>query len=224
MTKKAKKVLFFIVEGTTDMYSLKKILQKIFQNDEVFFQIVHGDITTRTDINKSNVKNFMSNFVKIELKKYGFNANDIIQYIHLTDTDGAFIPEDKIIKAADGKIDYEEDCIKTVNVNYIIKRNRQKKIVTNLLVDIDSVQYRPYHIYYLSRNLEHVLHNLQTNLSMYEKTQLAMDFANNTTPEDFLDLINAKHIAVEGNYLESWDYIETNTNSLKRKTNMHLIF
>lgn len=41
---------------------------------------------------------------------------------------------------------------------------------------------------------------------------------------EFIEFILSPNIAVQGTYQKTWDYIEKELNSLKRHTNMHLIF
>lgn len=43
--RRAKSVVLFIVEGTTEETALGGILAKLFQNDRVKLDVVHGDIT-----------------------------------------------------------------------------------------------------------------------------------------------------------------------------------
>lgn len=84
-----KKVMLFIVEGSTDETSLSTVLSRIFSSSTVKFQVVHGDVLTH-DFTSSNkivtavweqVKDFMGSVYK---------KSDICRIVHLTDTDGVF--------------------------------------------------------------------------------------------------------------------------------------
>ena len=41
----SKKVVLFIVEGPSDQSALSVILSKVFDQDEVYVYVVHGDVT-----------------------------------------------------------------------------------------------------------------------------------------------------------------------------------
>ena len=92
-----KKVILFIVEGPTDETSLSTVLNRIFSSSTVKFQVVHGDILTRDFTSTSKiitavwdlVKGFMGNI---------YHKNDICRIVHLTDTDGVFVPDKAIIE------------------------------------------------------------------------------------------------------------------------------
>lgn len=59
-----------------------------------------------------------------------------------------------------------------------------------------------------------------------EKQILSDDFADKYDGRinEFIEFISASDIAVSGTYQKTWDYIEKDKNSLKRHTNMHLMF
>ena len=124
------------------------------------------------------------------------------------------------------EIKYLEDKILTSDREAIIKRNEQKTRVVCRLIGAAKVGAFDYSIYYFSRNLEHVFHDISDDLTDDEKVEYADEVAEKygTSPEDFLDFIRADDIAVFGSYKETWDYIMQNTNSLKRNSNFHIIF
>lgn len=84
----------------------------------------------------------------------------------------------------------------------------------------------PYEIYYFSRNMEHVLHNIPTDLSDDEKEDLAWETANRykEQPEEFLQFLKEGEFFVPGNYEETWRSIFENSNSLKRYCNLSVFF
>ena len=43
-------------------------------------------------------------------------------------------------------------------------------------------------------------------------------------PQEFIDFICDKEFAVEGSYVETWNFIKQDTHSLKRYTNFQLFF
>ena len=83
-----------------------------------------------------------------------------------------------------------------------------------------------YEIYYFSRNLEHVLHNLSNNLSDKEKDDLAFKTAikYRDNPEEFLKFLHTEDICVSGTYQETWQFIMLGGNSLQRHCNLSVFF
>lgn len=53
---KMKKVVLFVVEGSTDETALQPILKKILQNDKVKFDVLHRDITSDIKCDTKNIK------------------------------------------------------------------------------------------------------------------------------------------------------------------------
>lgn len=66
MVKPTKKILFFIVEGSTDKTALEKIFKKIYRKKHVRFVFTNGDITSDDEITKDNVCDIL--YAKV--KKY----------------------------------------------------------------------------------------------------------------------------------------------------------
>ncbi|MDY4011171.1 MAG: hypothetical protein SOY60_05860 [Fusobacterium gastrosuis] len=72
---------------------------------------------------------------------------------------------------------------------------------------INSISYK---IYYMSCNLEHVLHNKLENLTDDEKKELANQFADKFYEKEyeFVKFINNSDFKVLGNYEDTWDFIK----------------
>ena len=51
-----KKVVLFVVEGSTDETALQPILKKLLQNDKVKFDVLHRDITSDIKCTTKNIK------------------------------------------------------------------------------------------------------------------------------------------------------------------------
>ena len=83
----------------------------------------------------------------------------------------------------------------------------------------------PYKVYYMSSNLEHVLHNV-LNASDDVKESLAHHFHKKyrNDLDGFIDYISNSSFSVKEEYITSWDFIKQNNNSLKRYTNINLCF
>ena len=92
-----KRVVFVIVEGPTDRDALEILFDRIFDRQEVIVHVQHGDITSDTTPNASNVIARVTQTVKNYAKNNSLKRTDFAEVIHITDTDGAFIPPDAVI-------------------------------------------------------------------------------------------------------------------------------
>ncbi len=224
---KTKKVIFVIVEGPTDEDALSSVLKQIFSTAEVHFHVIHGDITTEDGISASNAKSYVAKRIMSEMKKYAYKDGDILKIVHLIDTDGAFIPGNLIKPRNKKGIQYFEDHIETGEVTYIQRRNQKKSSVVASLCSTGKMKTKiPYSIYYFSRNMEHVLHNVAIELTSNQKVEMADAFADQyeKKPQDFITFIKSDEVAVEGNYTETWKFIREGTNSLNRHSNLRILF
>ena len=223
--RKTKKITLFIVEGITDEISLGLILSKIIEKDKlVRFKIINGDITAKGGITLSNIYVKITDYIKEFISRDIYKKSDILNVVHIVDTDGAFITDDLIIQKKIESIEYNTHCIYAKNVDYIKQRNKQKSQILNKLSGTDIVYTNlPYHVYFFSSNLEHVMHN-QQSVSPFQKRKYAEDFVDKfiTNPSTFIDFINDKEFALTGPYEDTWDFIKKDTNSLKRYTNFNL--
>lgn len=189
--------------------------------------MIHGDITTEESITAKNAKSYVANRISSEMKKYAYRNSDILQVVHLIDTDGAFICDDLIKAGREKEVKYFEDHIETGEVDYIKRRNLKKSGVVSSLCSTGKINARiPYSIYYFSRNMEHVLHNLATELTSNQKVELADCFAEQyaDNPNGFIEFIKSSEIAVEGSYSQTWTFIRSGINSLNRHCNLRILF
>lgn len=221
----SKKVILFIVEGPTDETSLSGILKKISKDKKVYFHLVNTDITSELTSNTTNIINKINDEIKKSISKKYFKKSDIIQIIHIVDLDGVYIESHNIEYHDNDKIEYCLECIKTKNVQGIIKRNNNKSEILNKLYLTKRINSIPYRIFFFSTNLEHVLHNVQ-NATREEKNILAQKFEDEfyDKPEAFIEFINNEEFAINKEYEETWKFIKHGTNSLKRYTNFNLYF
>lgn len=226
MALKTKKVILFIAEGPTDEETLSPILKKIFHNSEVRFHIVHGDMTSNWSVSPANAVKTVNQHIENERKLYGFNKKDVTKVIHLVDTDGVFIPSDQIIYGEKKEILYYDDRIETISPKKIMERNEHKSQILQRLYMTNRIGSIPYHIYYFSRNIEHVFHNANKNLTTEEKVNYADEFTDHykSRENEFVTFLATGEFAVPGNYLETWEYITKDENSLQRHSNFHLLF
>ena len=74
--------------------------------------------------------------------------------------------------------------------------------------------------------MEHVLHNVETELTDDQKVALADAFAERyeENPKDFVDFIESDEVAVAETYTQTWTFIREKTNSLNRHSNLRILF
>lgn len=214
-----------IVEGPSEEAALGTIFKEYFSVDEIQFIVVHGDITVDDYSSYDNIIIKINGLVDRIKRKYAYKTEDFLQIIHLTDTDGAFT-RGKVICADVENVQYYEDRIEAKNVSVIERRNEKKAEILFKLYSTGRINKIRYRIFFNSCNLEHVLYNELRDFSDEEKENMADDFAEKYEGkvEEFIKFISDNQLAVQGTYKQTWQFIEKNDNSLKRYSNMKLIF
>ena len=226
MNPAEKKVRLFLVEGTTDSTSLGLVLSRIVESEDVRFHVLGGDLCYRYRINRQNAARTIMRPVNSFLQRYRLRRKDILKIVHIIDTDGAFIPPTRVFHGGNEHAYYGSDKIVTLSDDSMRARNEHKTNAAMALSELDTVEQIPYALYYFSRNIEHVLHDRTDTLSSAEKRELSERFENEYAedPEAFVSFICSRAVAVRGSYEQTWDYIFRGTNSLKRGTNLGLLF
>lgn len=219
-----KKIVFVIVEGPSDDEALGVLLEKIFSNNQVFIHITHGDITSNADINSSKILAAVGNLVKKYAKSNHLTNTHFQEIIHIADTDGAYIQDENIVVNLNAvKSIYTLTEIQTANVTGIQHRNNIKSQCLNRLSSTQKIWQIPYRVYYMSCNLDHVLHN-KPNSSDDEKEKDAFSFAIKYRHDidGFIKYISESDFSVVTGYVESWNFIKQGLHSLERHTNLGL--
>lgn len=93
-----KKIVFVIVEGPSDQDALGVFLNDFFDKSKVFVHVMHGDITAQNGTIPSNILKRIVDEVKHYITNNSFKKTDIQQIIHIVDTDGAYISQEKVIE------------------------------------------------------------------------------------------------------------------------------
>lgn len=223
---KGKKIILFLMEGVSDCTSLE-FIDKLNKNEMVKFYPTRGDITTKKGINSQNCIKEVNEHLKMFLATNKFCKSDVIKIIHVLDTDGAYIPNEKIFEDENAvRFIYTTTGIIAPSKQAVTQRNENKKEVLEKLLSTPKINSIPYELYYMSCNLEHVLHNKLELLSDEEKKELANLFADSfyEREDEFLEFINSKSFKVEGNYKETWHFIKQDLNSVNRYSNLWLVF
>lgn len=220
-----KKIIFVIVEGPSDEQALGAILGCLYDKNTVHVQIMHYDITTQLNVNPGNIVSKVGNIVRDYAGRI-FKPNDFAKIIHITDMDGAFIPDSNVIEDMTSKKPlYLTTEIRTCNKAGIENRNQHKRENLNRLVSVSKVWDVPYQIYYMSCNLDHALYG-KLNTTNDEKDEDSLQFANEYKDDipAFLHFISASEFSVMCGYIKSWQYIKEGLHSLERHTNLGLCF
>ncbi len=218
-----KKIVFVIVEGLSDEDAIGALLTRIYNKNEVHVEVVHGDITTDYDVNPNNILAKVGKLVKNYAGKI-FKPKDFERIIHITDTDGVYIPDENIIEdAAMKKPFYTVTDIRTMDKEKIVKRNKRKRENLNRLSTTPEIWKVPYQIYYMSCNLDHVLYGKQ-NSSDEEKERDSLIFAKKYMDDipGFVKFIAESEFSVADGYPQSWQFIREELHSLERYTNFGL--
>ena len=221
-----KKIVFVIVEGPSDQMALELLLDKIFINEQVRVKVVHADITTEFLGRSENIVTKVNELVKGYRNANRLTPKDFKEIIHIVDTDGAFIPDSCVVEDATAEDPvYTPKEIRTKNKSGIEDRNQRKRNNLGKLVWTKSIGSIPYRIFYMSCNLDHVLHNKQMSTDKEKNddaTRFAQKYKDNLS--GFIDFISNSDFSVQKPYKESWEFIKEGTNSLNRYTNIALSF
>ena len=217
----SKKIVFVIVEGPSDDEALELFIQRIY-NNSAHVHIVYGDITTDRFTNPSNIVRRIHDMVGKYAKDSHLNLRTHFQQIvHILDMDGAYIPDNAIVyDASKQEAFYSTKCIRVANVQGIIERNKKKRACLDRLSITSSIGGIPYQAYYMSCNLDHVLHD-KLNSSDSEKERDSILFARQYKDNlsGFISFISDSSFSVCGEYIKSWNFIKQNLHSLGRHTN-----
>ena len=223
-----RKIVLVIVEGPSDADSLELYFSKFFDSNTIHMKIMYGDITSQKGINQSNIKARLCNEIKIYAENNHFKARDVQQIIHLVDMDGAFVNDSAIIEdTTKDKFIYTFENIIAPNRQESIERNERKRENLNALSSRTSVMWNniPYKIYYMSCNLDHVLHD-KPNATDEEKKANSLAFTKRYYDDinAFIKFISESTFSQCTDYKESWEYIKQDNHSLERNSNLGLCF
>ncbi len=223
----SRKVILVLVEGPTDRDALGLVFSRLAGENTVVFDVLHTDLTAKEELTAKYIEERIREEIGLYLERNPFiRRQDILKVVHLIDTDGAFVPADRIVRG-EGATSYTDTCIFAKDRDRMIRRNISKRaIVYRLCRRRRLAGGYAYEMYYFSRNLEHVLHGAQGGLTDREKEELAFRTAReySEAPEKFLELLEDEKVRVCGSYEETWNYIMEGGNSLLRGCNLILFF
>lgn len=234
-----RKVILFLVEGTSELTALVGPFSQYFTDrSRVEGASFYCDVTTVSSFPKNatfavkrDVRETIRQFVLDQIeRKRQYRWEDIDQFFHIVDLDGAFISPDKVIQNDSiDRVTYGPDSIECSNRDSIIERNNVKSTALVKLINTPFLTYKkrsvPYRVFFMSRNLEHALFGIERDLTDEEKERLSQAFALKCEQDASVlsSMLNSPLVRVEGDYVESWEYVQDKENSLKRGTNLGLL-
>lgn len=222
-----KKIVFIIVEGPSDDEALGVIFSRAFDKNMVYVEVMHGDITSVKGNHTGNIVGKVGDLLKQYAKSNHYSKSDFLEVIHIMDTDGAFISDENVVEDHSLRtLQYSLSEIRCKDAALIRSRNKQKSENMDKLSRQSQVwDSVPYQCYYMSSNLDHVLHNL-LNCSSEDKERNAFLFAKKykNALGEFLQFLCESDFSVNTSYRESWDFIEEGLHSLERHSNLGLCF
>lgn len=222
-----RKIIFIIVEGPSDDDALGVIFSRIYDKSTVHVEVVHGDISSERGNNTGNIVGKVGDLLKQYAKSNHYSKSDFLEVIHIMDTDGTFIPDEKVVEDSslrEPRYSLTEICCS--HPEQIQSRNKRKSENMDKLSKQNQIWVSiPYRCYYMSSNLDHVLHNL-LNCSAEEKEKNALHFVNKykSSLREFLQFLCESDFSVNTSYRESWDFIKEGLHSLERYSNLGLCF
>jgi len=231
MTASEKKVLFVLVEGISDMISLKYSFESAFPDKRVMVEAYKGDITTQRSVNASNIEERIYEEMWHRLRQTSLDFDDVCEIIHIIDTDAAYIEDKRVIQEESRQhpfYDSDKCVIRTRNKFGIEKRNEQKREVVDCLVECDDLFGIPYRVFYMSCNLDHVLHD-NPNTCQDMKTRKSKQFALRYKDDlaGFIRFMTESPFSDAGEYHKSWDRLrfdDAGKNSIRQATNLGIVF
>lgn len=223
------KILLFIVEGLSDKMSLAPAMEKIVSTSAVKFKVMNCDIVSDYGSNVKNIeRRIKDRAVKVFLQNNPqFNETDIFEIVHIVDLDGVFAPDSIVKSGAKSGVEYYDDKIICDDMSKYLRTRQNKKDNLIHLISLSKIKIPkgitvPYSVYYMSCNLDHVLHN-KRNSTAQEKRNDSIAFGDEyDDPIKFENFFNDLDIKVKGTYSSTWGYVQQNMNSLTRCSNFWL--
>lgn len=219
-----KKIVLLIVEGEADEAALAPLIKEIVRKEDILVKLCEGDLTSK--IYTSREQNVVSEIGRKVNEFITFNKikkADIVQVVHIIDTDGAYIKDECIFEANCSGFIYSEEGITAPSKESVIRRNLNKTRAMDNLVARNNIMDIPYRVFYMSCNLDHVLYN-ERNLEDKRKVDMADDFADQYLEDidGFVSFMNDRNLIFEGEFRETWRQIKLEKSSLMRHSNLHI--
>ena len=220
-----KKIVLLIVEGKADEAALAPLIKKIVQKEDILVKLCEGDVTSKIySAKEQNVVSEVGRKVSESITYNKIKKADILQIVHVIDTDGAYIEDKYIFEENCSGFIYSEKGITAPRKENVIRRNQIKSKAMDNLVARNYIMDIPYRVFYMSCNLDHVLYN-ERNLDDRRKVDMADDFADQYLDDidSFASFMNDGNLIFQGDLKETWRQIKLEKNSLLRHSNLHIL-
>lgn len=186
----------------------------------------NADFTVYEDV-RETVRHFIMDRVGL---RHEYDLGDIARIVHIVDLDGTFIPDANVRQGDVPGYVYTLDHIEAPNVEKALERNHEKAAALNRLASAHSLTLArrkvPYSLYFMSRNLEHVLFNITQDVSNEDKRKLSNGFARKyrDDPDGFERIFMRDDVRTPGDTpRETWAFVRSGINSLRRGSNFHML-
>ena len=201
-----KKIILLIVEGEADEAALAPLIKEIVQKEDILVKLCEGDLTSKIYTTKEQyVVSEVGRKVSESITFNKIKKADIVQIVHIIDTDGAYIKDEYVFEENCSGFIYSEGGITAPRKENVIRRNQNKSKAMDNLVARNYIMDIPYRVFYMSCNLDHVLYN-ERNLEDKRKVDMADDFADQYLEDidGFVSFINNGNLIFEGDFKETW--------------------
>lgn len=202
----------FLVEGPYDLQRLS-LLKSLFDENKLEIIPLEGDKLTSINYFE-DYRTIVTAFLS-KLSTYSFEDFDFLAQI--CDTDGCFVERSSIVhNHALSKIKYYRDRIEAIDVNTKVCSNEYKRNSIKALLKSGEVE-----LFYNSCNIDDAFDGI-INPSRKQKSSLAIAMYNKYKSDlyAFIDLIFVSDKSGSESYEDSWNYIQSGTNSLSQTSNL----
>jgi hypothetical protein len=242
--QRRQRIVLFLVEGPSEIRALEPpiaaMLDTIDGSINVKFQMMSdrhrytlnertgGDVTSKTGVEPGNVAHVVEKvFLTPFFRKSGLYPTDVERVVHIVDTDGCFIPDDRIEQAPDEATGYvyTDECLLAPSVAEAVDRNARKRENMLALASISSIKASsksvPYGLYFFSSNMDHFLYG-EANLKKSLKESMAKEFAEACCrrPSLFFEKMQGDERYCRCDHATSWERIREGTESLAAHSNL----
>ena len=236
-------IVVVAVEGSSDNKYLTVPLRAFFKerygSDCKMVQV--RDVTSDKDILNDDFLKELSNRIEDELKSPRYKidydvAFMIKEIVHIFDIDEAFIGNSHIYEDdSHEEFFYTREGIYYKSKQAVIDRNtlkvnRTRKLIANTELELFNLKI-PYRAYYFSVNIDDFHFDNSLNLDDETKNKQAAELQREYLKKSdqgkikkFKKIFEDRNPAdYPSSYIESWDYVQKDNNSLNRCSNVYLV-
>ena len=176
----------------------------------------------RCCVDTTNLKENVEALVgEILAKEHGYLREDFDEVCFLIDSDGVYIPDCQINENKGLRnTEYNNDSIECPDKSSLVSRNQKRRNnIDDLLADLE------YPIFYNSRNLEHAFDSSMCgHLNDNAKKRFALRMFNSYEDkyDNFIKRLSSMNSSDTNNYLDSWEYLKKDSNSLSSCSNIFI--